>query len=206
MNAPLKHLQPVGDSGFPEYPISASDRLDSHFFLQWNLKRWRASEFRRKADPEVGWYGMQLFFISQDETPVGTLPVDDEQLAYELRLDLAKWQKLLEHRISPLHNWSKVQCDNGEIRWAHPVVTEVAGDALKSKRKNHCNAEDRKRNKRLKDLREMISDRIGAGQLLRAPGFLERFNDWLEEKYPDVQRREAFIRSALDQFQQEYAP
>lgn len=206
MNAHASHLQAVGDPEMSQYPISSQDRVDSHYFLQWNLKRWRASEFRRKADPEVGWYGMQLFFIAQDETPIGTLPVDDEQLAYELRLDLAKWKKLLEHKIHPLHNWHKVRCDNGEIRWAHPVVTEVAVEALKSKRKNQANAEDRKRNKRLKDLKDMIVERIGAGQLLRAPNFLERFNDWLEERYPDVQRREPFIRAALDEFQQEHAP
>lgn len=205
MNAHASHLQPVAADDLPDYPISTTDRVDSHYFLQWNLKRWRASEFRRKVDPEVGWYGMQLFFIAQDETPIGTLPCDDEQLAYELRLDLAKWHKLLDHKISPLHNWTKVRCDNGEVRLAHPVVTEVAEEALKSRRKNQANAEDRKRSKRLKDLKEMI-ERIGASQLLRAAGFVDRFNDWLEQRYPDAQRREAFIRAALEEFQLEHAP
>ncbi|MBL3563364.1 glycoside hydrolase family protein, partial [Rhodovulum sulfidophilum] len=37
----------------PDYPISSEDRLDSHFFVQWNLKRWRKSEFRQLAEPEV---------------------------------------------------------------------------------------------------------------------------------------------------------
>lgn len=206
MNTHARHLLPVDSEELQEYPISASDRLDSHYFLQWNLKRWRASKFRRKADPDVGWYGMQLFFIAQDETPVGTLPCDDEQLAYELRLPLEKWQALNERKISPLHNWYRVRCDNGEIRWAHPVVMEVAAEALVSSRKNKSNQEERKRAKRLKDLQEMIDSRIGAGQLLRRPGFLEQFNDWLEDRYPDVQRREAFVRSALDEFQMECAP
>ncbi|UWQ29903.1 hypothetical protein [Leisingera sp. M523] len=205
MNAHARHLQPIDAEALDEYPISASDRLDSHYFLQWNLKRWRASEFRRKADPEVGWYGMQLFFIAQDETPIGTLPCDDDQLAYELRVPLEKWKALTERKFSPLHNWARVRCDNGEIRWAHPVVTEVAVEALKSKRKNQSNQEQRTRNKRLKDLQVMIENRIGAGQLLRAAGFLERFNDWLEDRYPDVQRREVFIRCALDEFQVEHA-
>ncbi|WP_027234695.1 hypothetical protein [Leisingera caerulea] len=206
MNAHARHLQPIDAEDLEEYPISASDRLDSHYFLQWNLKRWRASEFRRKADPDVGWYGMLLFFIAQDETPIGTLPCDDEQLAYELRLPLEKWHALNERKITPLHNWHRVRCDNGDIRWAHPVVTEVAVEALGSSRKNKAEQEERKYNKRLKDLREMIEGRIGAGQLLRAPGFLERFNDWLEERYPRTQRREPFIRSALDEFQMECAP
>jgi len=205
MSISTAHLQPVVTDAMPEYPISTGDRLDSHFFLQWNLKRWRASEFRRKVDPEVGWYGMQLFFIAQDETPVGTLPCDDEQLAYELRLPLERWRALLDRKITPLHNWHRVRCDNGEVRLAHPVVTEVAVEAVKSKRKNQSNQAGRMRAKRLKDLGKMMEERIGAGQLLRNGGFLERFNDWIEDNYPDTQRREAFIRSALDEFQVEYA-
>ena len=77
------------------YPISASDRLDSHYFLQWNLKRWRGSEFRKTCDPEVGWYGFQLFCIAQDGSPIGTLPCDDKQLAFDLNLPLEKWQALI---------------------------------------------------------------------------------------------------------------
>jgi hypothetical protein len=72
---------------------------------------------------------------------------------------------------------------------------------LKSRRANLADKEQRRVNKRLKDLRDMIEVRIGAGQLLRAPDFLERFHGWLEETYPDVQRREPFIRKALDEFQ-----
>ncbi|MDN3710977.1 hypothetical protein QWZ10_02560 [Paracoccus cavernae] len=49
----------------------------------------------------------------------------------------------------------------------------------------------------------MIEQRIGAGQLLKSPAFLDRFNDWLEERYPDALRREQFIRTALDEFQVE---
>jgi len=55
MTAQPSHLQPVDTNDLPEYPISADDRLDSHFFIPWNLKRWRKSEFRQLAEPEVGW-------------------------------------------------------------------------------------------------------------------------------------------------------
>ena len=202
MAEPAIHLVDVAE--MEEYPISAKDRLDSHYFLQWNLKRWRASEFRRRADPEVGWYGMQLFFIAQDETPLGTLPCDDEQLAYELHLDVGKWQRLLERDPSPLHGWVKVRCDNGEVRYAHPVVTEVALSALGSKRKNEEGQKARRQAKRMADLRDMV-ERIGASRLLQNPAFLDRFNDWLEENHEGVQRREKFIRDALDQFQVEMA-
>lgn len=189
----------------PDYPISSNDRLDSHFFLQWNLKRWRGSEFRKKADPDVGWYGFQLFCIAQDGSPIGTLPSDDVQLAFDLNLPLEKWRSLLERKINPLHGWSRVQCDNGEIRLAHSIVTLVAQEALKSKYQNAAAAATRRRNKRVFDLREMI-ERIGSKQLLNNPHFVERFNDWLELHYENVQRREQMIKAALSEFVMEVAP
>lgn len=206
MNAPLRSVGPVGPvdlDALPEYPISAEDRLDSHFFVQWNLKRWRKSAFRNLAEPEVGWFGFLLFCEAHDETPVGTLPIDDRLLARSLNLPIERWQSLCNRDVSPLHNWTRVRCDNGEIRLAHPVVTEVALEALRGSRRNRADRDDRRRAKRIKDLREMIEKRIQASQLLRDPSFIDRFNDWLEERYPDTQRRETFIRTALDEFQVE---
>lgn len=202
MTTAAAHLRPVEACEMPEYPISAEERLDSHYFMQWNLKRWRASEFRRKADPEVGWFGFQLFCIAQDETPVGTLPCDDQQLAYELKLPLERWQALLKRDVTPLHKWERVRCDNGEVRLAHPVVTKVALEAMASRRRNAAEVERRRQNKRIADLRDMVG-RLGASQLLNRPGFVDRFNDWLEEHHPGVQRREPLVRAALDQFTME---
>ena len=183
------------------YPISSSERLDSHFFVPWNLKRWRGSEFRRfgYADPEVGWFGIELFFLAQDETPIGTLPCSDDALAFLLRIPPARWRELNSRDVSPLHGWRKVHCDNGEIRLAHSVVTEVAIESLESKKRNLAIAEQRRLNKRLADLRNMI-DRIGAKQLLERPHFIERFNEWLEKHYAGFHRREGMVRTALDQF------
>jgi hypothetical protein len=192
-------LQLIDGSGLPEYPISANARLDSHYFLQWNLKRWRNSDFRKKAEPEVGWFGFQLFCIAQDGAPIGTLPIDDYLLAFDLNLPLEKWKALMDRTITPLHGWYKVQCDNGEIRYAHEVVTEVAKTALKSSLQNKAKVETRKQNKRLLDLQAMI-ERVGAKQLLKASGFLERFDDWLVQHHDGVQRREPLIRASLDQF------
>ena len=203
MNSPIRNLQPVPIDELPDYPISTEDRLDSHYFIQWNLKRWRTSVFRKLAEPEIGWFGFLLFCESHDETPVGTLPTDERLLASSLGITVDRWKLLCQRDITPLHNWTRVRCDNGEIRYAHPVVTEVAVEALKSSRKNKADRDDRKRAKRIKDLGEMIEKRIQAPQLLRSPSFVDRFNDWLEERYPEAQRREAFIRTALNEFQVE---
>ena len=172
---------------WPEYPISHKDRLDSHFFLQWNLKRWRGSEFRKKAysDPEVGWYGFELFCLSQDETPVGTLPCDHSQLAFVLHLPLEKWLALTKRDLSPLHGWEKVMCDNGELRFAHPVVTEIAVEALGSKRRNTAkNAEDRMR-KRISSISQTLSKNIpGGGGIAKNDERLNQISDWIEKFYP----------------------
>lgn len=189
----------VASDELKHYPISASERLDSHYFLQWNLKRWRASEWRKKVDPECGWYGLQLFFIAQDGSPIGTLPADDHQLAFDLNLPLEKFKALCRREVGPLSGWSQVMCDNGEVRLAHPVVTEVALEALSSKKRNSEAAAKRKLNKRLSDLRTML-EQIGASRLLAQPQFVERFNDWMEKHHAGAQRREPLVRDALDQF------
>lgn len=198
MGRPVR-LSNVGD--LEDYPISANDRLDSHYFFQWNLKRWRGSGFRKVAYtcPDVGFYAFELFCAAHDETPVGTLPCDDSQLAFMLHMPLEKWQDLLGRKVTPLHGWFKVRCDNGEIRLAHRVVTEVVAEALKSKIKNENDRIERARAKRLQDLRAMV-ERIGAKQLLSSPQFIERFDDFLEAHFAGRQRREGVIRQALDQF------
>ncbi len=180
MNRHFPPLKPVESAGLPEYPISTRDRLDSHFFLQWNLKRWRGSEFRKKADPEVGWYGFQLFCIAQDGTPIGTLPCDDQQLAFDLNLPLERWQALVKRGISPLHGWSEVLCDNGEVRLAHPVVTEVALEALSSKKRNAAkNADDRMR-KRIGTIADNLRNKIPGGTHIAASEErLRQISDWI---------------------------
>ncbi|MGB0661310.1 MAG: hypothetical protein ACPGNV_14190 [Mangrovicoccus sp.] len=167
------------------YPISASDRLDSHYFLQWNLKRWRGSEFRKTCDPEVGWYGFQLFCIAQDGSPIGTLPCDDKQLAFDLNLPLEKWQALIRRDVTPLHGWYQVQCDNGELRYAHPVVTEVAVEALASKRRNASKNADERMRKRLGTIAQNLKVNIpGGARIAQNEELINRISDWIENAYP----------------------
>ena len=181
------HLRPVDSVDLPTYPISASDRLDSHFFLQWNLKRWRGSEFRRHgyADPEVGWLGRELFEISQDETPVGTLPGDDEALAFLLRMPIVRWRELKAREVNPLHGWRPVLCDNGQTRLAHPVVTEVALAALGSKKRNDSkNADDRMR-KRLGTIVGHLTNSLAGGtRMAQSDEVVNQISDWIEQSYP----------------------
>lgn len=187
MTASVRNVELLDVHDLPEYPISSKDRLDSHYFLQWNLKRWRGSEFRKKAysDPEVGWYGFELFCMSQDETPIGTLPHDHSQIAFGLHLGLDRWKSLMKRELSPLHGWEEVLCDNGEIRYAHPVVTEVAVEALGSKRRNTAKNADERMRKRIGTISDNLSKNIpGGARVAKNDELLNRISDWIEEKYP----------------------
>lgn len=183
-----RHLRPVGNDGaggLPEYPISASERLDSHYFVQFNHDRYDRSDFRRMSyrDPEVGFFGLELFFKSHGEAPLGTLPRDPEALAFLLGLSLEKWQSLTERRFSPLYNWHPVVCDNGDVRLAHPVVTEVMQAALEGHREHKASNEEKAvvmRRRRLKDAlkKSGCSDELCADDV--AVAWLD---DWLAEHH-----------------------
>ncbi|PYG33109.1 hypothetical protein [Pelagimonas varians] len=182
------------------YPISASERLDSHFFLQWNLKRWRGSSFRKKAylDPEVGFYGFELFCKAQDETPIGTLPFDDADLAFMLHLPLDRWKSLRKRDLSPLQGWSEVLCDNGEIRWAHPVVTEIAVEALKSKRRNAAKLADDRMRKRLTTIAARLRGIPGAARYAESDDLLNQISDWIDKAFPGGSATEKRVKEALN--------
>lgn len=182
------------------YPISSSERLDSHFFVPWNLKRWRGSEFRRfgYADPEIGWFGMELFFLAQDETPIGTLPCDDDALAFLLRIPPARWRELNSRDVSPLHGWQRVHCDNGQVRLAHPVVTEVAMDALGSKKRNDAKNADERMRKRLGTIINHLKAIPGAGRIADMEERVNDISDWIEAQYPGGSATLKRVKEALN--------
>ncbi|MEE3316910.1 MAG: hypothetical protein VX202_04045 [Pseudomonadota bacterium] len=183
--------------GLPEYPISSVERLDSHYFLQFNVDRYDRSNFRRKAyrDPEVGFFGVELFFKSHGETPLGTLPRDDESLAFLLGLSLEKWMALRERPFNPLYNWKPVLCDNGDVRLAHPVVLEVMKAALEGHQNYEASKEDKavyaRRARLIKALRECgCSDDLCKDEFAVA-----WIDEWLLEHHSGQRRMPQFQHS-----------
>lgn len=176
--------------GLPEYPISACERLDSHFFLQWNIDRHDRSEFRRLSyrDPEVGFFGLQLIYKSHGETPLGTLPQDDEALAFLLGLSLEKWIGLRERRFNPLYNWHAVQCDNGVVRLANPVVTEVMQLALDGHKENKASNEDKAIWQRRRRLKEALKACGCSEELLADDVAVAWIDEWLMQNHPGQRR------------------
>ena len=126
---------------------------------------------------------MELFFLAQDQTPIGTLPCDDDALAFLLRVPPARWRDLNSRDISPLHGWTRVQCDNGQLRLAHPVVTEVALDALGSRKRNDARNADERMRKRLGTIVGHLKQ-MGAGVAAQTEESVNAISDWIEDSYP----------------------
>lgn len=189
------HLVDADD--LPDYPISASARLDSHYFMQFNHDRYDRSDFRRKAyrDPEVGFYGLELFFKSHGETPLGTLPQGNEALAFLLGLSLERWLGMVERSFSPLYNWDPVRCDNGEVRLAHPVVTEVMEAALRGHLEHKASNEEKSVWQRRQRLRKNLKDCGCSDALCADEVAVAWLDDWLLEHHKGQRRMPQFQTS-----------
>lgn len=127
-------LTAVTQHALPEYPISRDERLPELAFVKWIPSRWLNSSGHLKCTYEVQGMARALFDIATAQSPIGTLPDDDEELAKLLRVDLGHWRALraLGER-GPMRNWVRCLCHgkgNGEVRLYHHVVTEQLMDVL----------------------------------------------------------------------------
>ena len=158
--------------------------------MQFNHDRYDRSGFRLRAyrDPEVGFFGMELFFKSHGETPLGTLPSDDDSLAFLLGLPLDRWLSLKERSFNPLYNWTPVRCDNGEIRLAHPVVQEVMEAALRGHQEHKASNENKAVYARRRRLVEVLRE-CGCGNDLCSDEYAVSWVDeWLLEHHSGQRR------------------
>lgn len=180
----------------PEYPIRKSDRLEGHFYVEWHFNRWLSSSFRLLSDLDVRAIGIDLFFVSQNEAPVGTLPQDERLLARLVGVDVETWRRLDQREISPLNGWRLCLCE-GEVRWFHPVVQEMAEKALQSRAAKFAQNEQRRTAKRLADLKSRV-EAMGASHCLKQANFLDRLDGWLNDNHTG-NRTEVAIRTAMDE-------
>ena len=187
-------------SDLPEYPIAPDERLETHYFVTFWFNRWLNSDFRLRASAEVRGYGLDLFFIAQNQSPVGTLPTDDTVLAKLLMIDLATWKDLCSREIGPLYNWRPCRCGDA-VRLMHPVVTEQALGALKRRRDQTVARERERERKRLIALKRQIVEAGGHRGLAGSPDYLDRLDAWLLENCPG-NRTPARVREAMEALDQ----
>jgi hypothetical protein len=184
MKAIASHLQPVAADTLPVYPIEVGERLESHYFVELHYQRWLTSDTRLLADLDVRSVILDLYFLSQTQSPVGTLPNNHKLLAKLVGVSREVFEGLCERDIGPLHNWSLCLCD-GVQRLHHPVVTEIALKAVNSKKRNAAaNANDRER-KRFASIRKiLVRDIPGGGRFAESQSMVEKISVWIEGEYP----------------------
>ncbi len=79
----------------------------------------------------------------------------------------------------------RCRCDNGEVRYAHPVVTEVAVEALGSKKRNAAKNADERMRKRLGTIAQNLKVNIpGGARIAQNEELINRISDWIEDAYP----------------------
>lgn len=185
-------------AGLPEYPFPADLRLPTHHFITWFHRRYLNSRLRLLAPPEVRAYALELICIAQDQTPVGTLPNDPKQLAALLHVDLSIWDELAARSIPPLYKWFLCDC-GGEIRYAHPVVIEMIGDAMDYQQKAKARSAAGTRRKRMNRLATQAQAMGAHSNIYGNPAALEWIDDWLEERC-EGNRTASWVEKALEAY------
>ena len=177
--APERQLRPVPAEDLPTYPIDRNERLPELAFVKWVPSRWLQSSGHLKCTYEVQGVARALFDLATSQSPIGTLPNDDEELAQLLRLPQSQWQSLrgLGAR-GPLRNWLPCLSD-GEVRLYHRVVTEQLLDVLHRRETRELSKAAQAEAKRHERLAEGLM-KAGIVEAATRDGILmKRLDDWL---------------------------
>lgn len=170
----------IDAAALPDYPIEVSDRLTSHHFLMFKFDRWLVSDMHLTASYEVQGVALNLYFNAQKQTPLGTLPDNDVLIASLLRMDLARWQELRARPIGPLRGWVPCRCGD-KVRLMHPVVLEVALEAMEKRQAREASNNDRAVAMRLKRLRDAMAELGCKPNMIADTILVERIDNWLCE-------------------------
>lgn len=163
----------------PEYPLGVDERLDSHWFIAWERRRWLNSSMRLKGTPECRALHFDLINICYDQQPIGTLPDDKEVLAKLLMVERGHFEALCRLDYGPLHNWFRVRCE-GEVRLMHQFVFQVLTSAISRREDNRARTEAANLRKRLQRLRETV---MGLQvDLAKNDAAIRWMDEWLQEQ------------------------
>lgn len=173
-------LQPISTDDLPEYPLGSEDRLDSHYFMAWERRRWLNSDMRLKGTPECRALFFDLINISYDQTPVGTVPQDLETLAKLLLVDPGHFRALCKLDYGPLHKWMPCICEGGELRLMHPMVLRTLTEALSRKEDNRAKHEAANAAKRLQRLRSTVAGYHA--ELAKNDAAIRWMDEWLVQE------------------------
>lgn len=164
------NLALVEPSEMPEYPISRDERLPELAFIKWQPSRWLNSSGHLKCTYEVQGVARALFDLATAQSPIGTLPDDNDELAALLRMPVTHFAALRGlGALGPLRNWVRCHCPRGvgtpEVRLMHHVVTASLQDVLNRREARETGKGERVEEKRRQRLRGgMMKAGLGAEQ------------------------------------------
>jgi hypothetical protein len=174
-------------ASLPDYPISADLRLNN-WFMQLDIDRWLGSRMRLLAALPVRAVYMDLLVESMRQMPVGTLPVDRRMLARLAQLPTDDFEVLCRQDPSPLHRWEPCRTDRGEVRLAHPVVTDMLLSQMAGREARAMRASADAERKRLDRLRKAMLE-YGMHEAATKDNILvQRLDAWLSERFPHGRR------------------
>ncbi|MEO0914779.1 MAG: hypothetical protein AAFY59_17655 [Pseudomonadota bacterium] len=194
MSAPQLIHAMTSIEDLPIYPFSADERLQAHYFVAFQHNRWLNSELFLTAAPEIGWYAINFYFHAQNQTPIGTLPEDETQLARLCRIPLEDWRQLMQFTPNPLHGWVRCLCGD-RTRLMHPVVTEVVREALERREAREVSATNKAVYQRLKRLREAMRGAGFDAAVIADQVLVERLDAWLLEACSGRRTQEIYDRA-----------
>lgn len=192
---PSAAINLVSVSALPEYPIDRAMRLDGNSFVKWHTARWLSSKTFKLMNWEYQGMARALFDLCQNESPLGTLPDDNAELAFMLRVDSRRMAELRAMEFGPLRNWSRCQCE-GEIRLMHPVVLAQVQDAIERRELSKLSKEDQATAKRLSRLENALLANGCSQHVVADPTLMQRIDAWISETHRG-NRTQAVYRSAL---------
>jgi hypothetical protein len=187
MRAP--HLRPVDPLDLPDYPDALRDpSLTSDYFTKFWHDRWLSSRAHLCASMTVQGAMLNLFFYARKQTPVGSLPSDHAVLARLLRVSETQWLTMMDEPITPLHHWTEYQF-GGEIVLGHPVVIEVALDALDRREARKASNEERAVRERRRRLVALMRELNCSEAVCKDDRLVGWLDDWLQENHRGRRQR-----------------
>lgn len=150
-------LRPVDSDALDDYPFDEDDRMDAHWFMAWERRRWLNSDMRMNATPECRALYFDLINIAYDQSPIGTLPDNLDTLAKLVYTEPGHFRSLCRLDYGPLYRWRRMLCSDGRVRFGHPVVIKSLLDALARKENNRAMTDAANERKRVNRLRQSVA-------------------------------------------------
>lgn len=183
------HLRTIDPNDLPDYPDALRDpSLTSDYFTKFWHDRWLSSRAHLRASMAVQGAMLNLFFYARKQTPVGSLPADHGDLARLLRVSDSDWSRMMAEPITPLHHWTEYMADD-EVVLGHPVVIEVALDALDRREARKASNGERAVRERRRRLVLLMGDMDFSEAVRKDDRLVGWVDDWLQENHRGRRQR-----------------